>query len=491
MTAPYQGYSGSQANQTFAQQQKAGVARPPSPDYGNTNYGYGSGAGASGYGNPNPQSGYGYGSSGYGNPRPQVGSGDVSINTGNVGTPPPGTQYGTGGGTQGPPPGSQSGAPPPAAHGPTPTDPTGQGGSAPNNLESQLMAAYGNSGPAGSFNYQAYQPGALPTAYQGSPFQNNYQTTAAPTYTPTNFSGGSFDPGAAFQGKQFTAPTNQAQPGLLNQVQAGLANPSRYDSQQAIDTFNRLRQNLDQSYGTDKQIAGEEMARRGLGDSTVYGGRLGDLAIRHGQDLGNLAQNVSNQQAQTYASDRAKAVADAMGYGEQQYGQAYQTAGFNQNVGQTAFQDSLARAGLLSNQSQFNAGLGASQAATGFANRLASAGFNANQNQQGFQNAMQTNQVNNLLGQQGYENALTGATTGAALQGQGYNQALGGFNANQNAQLQASQLKQQNLQNVFGYGQQQFQNQMSTQQENDAQSAAQWQQYMQMMGMTAPPGANG
>jgi hypothetical protein len=106
----------------------------------------------------------------------------------------------------------------------------------------------------------------------------------------------------------------QTQQAIQNQI----TNPSRWDSQMAQDTYGRLNQTLTEGYDVQRQQLQEEMARRGLGDSTVYGGRLGDLGVQQARSQADLAQQVLEQQANTWSQDQNSAINNATGYQQQQ-----------------------------------------------------------------------------------------------------------------------------------------------------------------------------
>lgn len=120
-----------------------------------------------------------------------------------------------------------------------------------------------------------------------------------------------------------------------------LANPSAYNSDQAKATFDRLNQGLSEGFDVERQKIREEMARRGLGDSTIYGGRLGDVAIQQARAQSDLAGQIAQDQAKSYASDRANAIAQALGYNQSQQGQNLANFQANQGAYRNALQDLL------------------------------------------------------------------------------------------------------------------------------------------------------
>ena len=128
---------------------------------------------------------------------------------------------------------------------------------------------------------------------------------------------------------------------IVPQLLDALHNPSAYNSDQAVQTFDRLNSRLSEGFDQQRQLAREEMARRGLGDSSIYGGRLGDLGIQQARAQSDLAGQIATQQAQQYAGDRAQAIAQAMGYNNAQQGFNQNAFQLNQGSAQQALQNLL------------------------------------------------------------------------------------------------------------------------------------------------------
>lgn len=142
---------------------------------------------------------------------------------------------------------------------------------------------------------------------------------------------------------QGSVPMQQALERLFGE---SLANPSRYDSDQAVATFDRLNSRLLEGADLERTKTREEMARRGLMDSTVHGGRLGDIEIQTARAQSDLASQIAEEQARTFGNDRAQAIAQAMGYGQFMTGLGQQdflndlaTFNANQGVNQQNFQN--------------------------------------------------------------------------------------------------------------------------------------------------------
>lgn len=128
-----------------------------------------------------------------------------------------------------------------------------------------------------------------------------------------------------------TLPSAPAMPGTIGQGPVGgqlqqsvlqyLQNPSRYGSDQAMSTFNRLNTQLQEGFDTKRRRTNENLASRGLYDSTIAYGDLQDLDTQEGRAQVDLAQRIAESQAQTESSDIQRAIQTALGYGNTLYGQ--------------------------------------------------------------------------------------------------------------------------------------------------------------------------
>jgi len=230
-------------------------------------------------------------------------------------------------------------------------------------------------------------------------------------------------------------------------VYNALRNPSAYNSDVALDTFRRLRGGIDESFNTEKSKIGEEMARRGLDSSTIHGGRLGDALIQHDRTLSDLASNIAEKQASTYGSDRASALAAALGYQGENFNEAL--GGFNANL---AGQGQAAGINLAGHQE---------------ARATQGQNFGQDIQRQGFTNDARSRNLQQVLAALGFNQGQQAQQFGQELQTNQTNQGN----------------QQQNIANLLGYGQQQFSNQMATNQFNQQQQNDQFQQWLQAMGM--------
>lgn len=316
-------------------------------------------------------------------------------------------------------------------------------GQANPNLQGMWQQLWGQGQHPGSFQGGGganFQPGG----YQGPGNFNGYQGS--------NFQG----PQVQQQG-HFQAPQGGQQVDQANQqsVLQALMNPSRYGSDQAKSTFDVLNRQLTQQGNADYQRINEDMASRGLYNSTTAGGRLGDLATNLGNQRADFATTIANNQAQTYGQDRAQAIQQAMGYGGQQFQQGAQGFGLNQQAGQQRYDQQM----------------GAGQ-------------FGLQQNAQNFGQQAQQYGLNQGEAMNKYNAGLNNAQFGLQQQGQNYGQQANTFGLNQAANQQGFNQQLAGVTGLQNYGQQGFQNQLATAGFNAQQDQAQTQMWLQMLGMT-------
>lgn len=173
---------------------------------------------------------------------------------------------------------------------------------------------------------------APPTMF-GSPNINMQSTQQPPQtggFTPGGQQTGGFTPGGQPGGQP-------GQPGGFNlsqllqqQLGYGLQNPSAYSGDVVMDAYERMNRELGQGFDVERQFINEDAARRGLHFSTIPVGRLGDVGIRQAQAQSDLGSRLLQDQARTYGQDRASIINQAMGYGQNQFGNQLDTARFNQ-----------------------------------------------------------------------------------------------------------------------------------------------------------------
>lgn len=144
-------------------------------------------------------------------------------------------------------------------------------------------------------------------------------------------------------GSQVQNATQAAALNLLN-------SPSPYGQQQVKDAYNWLGGQIDDQYALQRQNLGDEMARRGLGASSINAGRLNDLNIGQRSAKEGLAENLAQNYAQTLGDYQRGAIdtgntvgstaqnnaqnwlAQLMGYGQQAFNNDITTQQVNQNA---------------------------------------------------------------------------------------------------------------------------------------------------------------
>lgn len=152
-------------------------------------------------------------------------------------------------------------------------------------------------------------------------------------------------------GGQVGSATNNA---VLNLLQ----NPDPYNSDEVKNLYNWEAGNIQDQYALQKQQLGDEMARRGLGTSTINAGNLNNLNIGQRSAQESLAENLNQNLAQSLGQYEMGAAglgntvansADAnqrawlgqlMGFGEQGFQNDLATQAMNQNQ-QQAYQQWL------------------------------------------------------------------------------------------------------------------------------------------------------
>lgn len=121
-----------------------------------------------------------------------------------------------------------------------------------------------------------------------------------------------------------------------------LANPSAYDSAAVQNTYNTLGGQIDDQYALQQKQLTNDMAARGLSDSSIAGGKLSDLNIGQRSAKEQLAASLATQQAQDLSGATSNAInlglsgtAQGQTASAQNYAQQLQALGFNQNNANT------------------------------------------------------------------------------------------------------------------------------------------------------------
>ena len=375
----------------------------------------------------------------------------------------------------------------------------------------------GFNGQAPNFNPLDYMVGQMMQPGQQTNFGQQAANTQFQNYTPTgapqlqgaqtnygngygniSVSGGGGGVSADYQGSQLNpyglstfqnngGPVADATQQKMLDI---LQKPSGWDSDLVQNMYGTMGRQIDDQFAQQDTAINEEMAKRGLYDSSIAAGRLKDSNIGRRSAQTNLADSLLQQMGMNYGSDQARAAGLGAGYQGQQFGEGTQAFSLNQGA----------------QQQQFGQQLGAEQAKQGafglnqqgqMANSqagIASMNANLQAQQANQQNAYQYSNLNS-------QNTL--ANNNQALQRaqfmSGENQ-FGTNTANQNAQQRFSNslaggqqdfnngvtntnLQRDMLGNIVNYGQQQFNNDMTQQQFNRQLGNDQWAQLMQSLGI--------
>lgn len=154
-------------------------------------------------------------------------------------------------------------------------------------------------------------------------------------------------------------PTAQTQTAINNLLQ----NPSAYNSAAVQQTYDNLGSQIDDEYALQQQQLTNNMASRGLSDSSIAGGKLSDLNVGERSAKTQLAASLATQQAQDLSGATSNAINLGLtGSGQQQtasaqnYAQLLQALGFNQNnaTTNTSQQDQILQQILGYGQQGFN-----------------------------------------------------------------------------------------------------------------------------------------
>jgi hypothetical protein len=484
MTAPYTNQQ-QQADpyRTFSTMQTSGIARPPSQTS------YFSGGSQTGGTMPSTQQSY-----------------HLPYDT---------TQYRTGGATptSAPPPVSMYGSTPPstiggmvgalgaAGHPASPPPPSYGGTQAPNvnqqygqmwnmanvgygapqqQQSNQQVQGYQNPGQFNGAQQSNFQPGG----YQGPGQFNAYQGSS---YNPGQYQNGGSQMNQFNQGG-FGGATDAASFGSIMQ---GLANPSRYGAANVANAYDVMDRKLTQQGTADSQRINEDMAKRGLYNSSVAGGRLGDLATNLNQQRSDLATNLLTDQAKNYQSDRASAIGQALGYGGQQFGQGLQSNQFNEGLSQNRFNNNLSgmNFGLNQNNQNFNQqsqqyGQNQQEAMNRYNSGLNNANFGLQQNNQNYNQQAGQYGLNQQNAMNQFNSGLAQGNFGLQQTAQNNQAGLNQFGAQQGANQQTYNQLMGVLGGQQGYQQQGFENQLAQQQMNNQMSQQQIDNLLRMYGMT-------
>lgn len=158
------------------------------------------------------------------------------------------------------------------------------------------------------------------------PQKKDEPTAAQPAAPPSPTAGMTF---AQMQAAGYARPAPPPPPapapavggGGNPQIQAALAQlmgqPTAYDNAAMMNEFKQGAQGIEDTYNKNKTATDEEMARRGIFDSTIAGGRLHDLNIGKRSAETQLMSDLATKRAGAYDAGIRSALASAMGYEQQ------------------------------------------------------------------------------------------------------------------------------------------------------------------------------
>lgn len=394
-----------------------------------------------------------------------------------------------------------------------------------------LMARYQNYRGPGGFQSQTgrqgapvYRPGTRPM--QGGPGFQNAPTPYGRTQVPGGYAPGVSDARYNRVGSPMMRETGGFSPGqsavtpqLQQMILRSLQNPSAYGADAVQQSFNRLSGQIDDDFRQQETSLEEDMARRGLADSSIRGGRLQDLNVAKRSARTELADRLVERQAETQSADTARAIAQAMGFDSQGFNQGL--AGYQANLAGNAqnFQQDLASRAFEGDQnamevlrnldvSRFNRESGQ----MGFENEMSRAGmqdrfadtdqdrilralgFNNQTAQQGFENELSVGGFNRQLGLDEFGAGMDRARFAAGEDQRGIDNAESAYGLNLGADQQGFNQEQALLNSLLGYQQQGFDNSLARD-SFDAdnayrQQAMELSAYLQTLGLGSP-GAEG
>lgn len=269
-----------------------------------------------------------------------------------------------------------------------------------------------------------------------------------------------------------------------------LQKPSGWDSDLVQNMYGKMGGQIDDQFAQQDTAINEEMAKRGLYDSSIAAGRLKDSNIGRRDAKTNLADSLLQQMGMNYGNDQARAAGLGAGYQGQQFGEQTTSFGLNQGAEQQAFGQQLgaeqAKQGAfgLNQQGQMansqagiasmNANLQAQQANQN--NRFQYAGLNS-------QNALANN--NQLLDRARFQSGENQFGTNVANQNaqQGFQNRLTGGQQDFNNRVTNTGLQRDMLGNIVNYGQQQFNNDMTQANFNRQLGNDQFEQLLASLGL--------
>jgi hypothetical protein len=177
-------------------------------------------------------------------------------------------------------------------------------------------------------------------------------TTGPTTFTPSSNTGTLDLLKLLTQGAQGQGPGSAVQAATQQKALDLLNNPSPYGEQDVKDLYKYLEGDIQDQYDAQNRNTAEQMARRGLGTSTIYSDNLlkSNLAKRSAQET--LGENLAQNYAQTVGNYQTNAVNTGNTVGNAAQNNAQSWLGQLMGYGQNAFTNDLAT--NLANQSSQN-----------------------------------------------------------------------------------------------------------------------------------------
>ena len=108
-----------------------------------------------------------------------------------------------------------------------------------------------------------------------------------------------------------------------------LNDPGGYSFGEVEKLYSRLGQDIDDQFTTADQRLREEMASRGIADSTIFGGRSQDLNVAKRSAKQDLLSDLGTQQAQALFGQQTGWLDRLMGYGQNAFNNDMTQAEFN------------------------------------------------------------------------------------------------------------------------------------------------------------------
>lgn len=355
--------------------------------------------------------------------------------------------------------------------------PNGFNGQAPNfsPLDYYIGQAMGVGAPQ-SPQFSQYQAQGAPAVQQAQNYSAspvNFAASAPGISTDVRYNrvdtgeAGTFDGGTSIGGA------------AEQQVRNVLSKPSGWDSDLLRSLYETQGREIDDQFNAQDVAINEEMARRGLYDSSIAAGRLKDSNIGRRDAQTRLSENLLQQMGLNLGQDNARAAQIGTDYQGQQFAEGRGTFEANEQAKRAVIDQQMEQSKQEMNAMVARGELTAKQAQM----QLEAQRMNLD--------AQLANAVNNLSAAQlnsQNTNNYNNASLNAAQLAQQDRQF--GTTSNNNAAQQTFNNAQTNLGNqntavgnIVNYGQSQFNNDMTQQQFNALLAQQEWQRQLDAMGL--------